>query len=524
MGYIQHALNNELYCCKESGQSFVQAGALKKHERRIHKADKLYLCKECGQSFARDNTLKQHERMHTEQKSYSCNECSQSFSQSSDLKKHGRIHTGEKPYCCNDCGQSFSQGSTLKKHGRIHTGEKPYSCNECGQSFAQAYNLKQHYTKKHKLEELPAVKQGDIQKANLSQSQPGTEPTPLVVVIKEESIDLIQHLKEEQSDVSQPVTEPTPLIALIKEESSEVGLPVTEPTPLVVVIKEESSDVSQQFKEKSSDLSQPVTEPTPLVVVIKEESSDVSQPFTEPTTLVTKEESSDVFKPDLNHDGNVKLEYDCKAEGEDTILIKEFKIDVETDMESAEDDLAGYPETLKYPLCEICGRECTSQTSLREHLNQVHGVRHECNICPKTFSRAAGLKKHRENVHLRKPAEHECELCHKKFQEKFNRDFHSKKCTGPRTAKAPRKRNFIEMTCNFCQKKFSNQDNLKKHIKIKHKIKEMKEVEPITDLTCEPESNNKVDISPTAGRKYAETVSARSTARYLPSNFDDELS
>ena len=52
----------------------------------------------------------------------------------------------------------------------------------------------------------------------------------------------------------------------------------------------------------------------------------------------------------------------------------------------------------------------------------------------------------------------------------------------------------------------------------------MKKVEPVTDLTYQPESTKKVDNSPRAGKEHFETKPVNFTARYLTSVFDYEFS
>ena len=225
------------YSCKECRKSFTLAGHLKQHEK-VHTKEKTYTCKECSKTFARVGILKRHEWIHTRENPYSCKECGQSFSRAGHLKEHERLHTGEKPYSCKECGQSFAQAGNLKVHERIHTGEKPYSCKECGQSFAHNGDLKKHYTRKHKneVQQHPAFKQGDLQKAILT------------------TLDAV----------------------------------------------------------------------------------------TELTTQLIKEESCNFCEADLDVDNDFKPEFDCKAEVEDTIDIKDFKIDLDNNVETAKDDLARY--------------------------------------------------------------------------------------------------------------------------------------------------------------------------------------
>ena len=57
--------------------------------------------------------------------------------------------------------------------------------------------------------------------------------------------------------------------------------------------------------------------------------------ITELKTLVVKEDSGNLCDPDSEDGINFKPEYDCTAEVEDTIDTKEFKIDLDSTIETA---------------------------------------------------------------------------------------------------------------------------------------------------------------------------------------------
>ena len=53
---------------------------------------------------------------------------------------------------------------------------------------------------------------------------------------------------------------------------------------------------------------------------------------------------------------------------------------------------------------DMCGHSCIQykKNSLDDHIQNVHENKKECDLCPKTFSSASNLKRHKEEVHKRR--------------------------------------------------------------------------------------------------------------------------
>ena len=75
------------------------------------------------------------------------------------------------------------------------------------------------------------------------------------------------------------------------------------------------------------------------------------------------------------------------------------------------------------------------------------------------------MKRHKEEIHVRKPNEHQCEYCRKLFQRKMHRDVHSEICRGETNKKV-----VLSQNCHICGQKCSNKSILNRHIKNKHKV------------------------------------------------------
>ena len=62
---------------------------------------------------------------HTGEKVHKCAECGDSFGQAGTLKRHMLIHSGEKPHKCTQCDYASSQAGNLERHIKTHFLQKP---------------------------------------------------------------------------------------------------------------------------------------------------------------------------------------------------------------------------------------------------------------------------------------------------------------------------------------------------------------------------------------------------------------
>jgi len=118
--------------------------------------------------------------------------------------------------------------------------------------------------------------------------------------------------------------------------------------------------------------------------------------------------------------------------------------------------------------CQICGRNYTSESTLRSHIAHVHkrNKTYKCKVCNKTFGStdtlSAHMAKHQKEEFMNPSSwlgSMECNICKRKFEHKGSLNMHMK-IHEPKPVK----------TCAECGATFSRQSLLSSHLKRVHKI------------------------------------------------------
>ncbi|XP_043916370.1 zinc finger and BTB domain-containing protein 40-like [Protopterus annectens] len=93
--------------------------------RRLKRRPRTVSCDICGKGFDQPSGLQYHMRTkHLEQKPFACQECGARFGANSTLKNHMRLHTGERPYYCERCNMAFTQAAALAYHNKRKHSEE----------------------------------------------------------------------------------------------------------------------------------------------------------------------------------------------------------------------------------------------------------------------------------------------------------------------------------------------------------------------------------------------------------------
>eukprot|EP01083_Nonionella_stella_P217678 781349_1 len=116
--------------------------------------------------------------------------------------------------------------------------------------------------------------------------------------------------------------------------------------------------------------------------------------------------------------------------------------------------------------CDMCQKVYTTKTTLAEHVSSAHeGRRLECDNCHSKFTHIGSLRNHNEISQKRYKCD-KCPLrfCYKKQYQKHTSEAHHSLEISSESASIP----LENLTCNVCQKLYSNTRFLREHVSSAH--------------------------------------------------------
>lgn len=156
----------------------------------------------------------------------------------------------------------------------------------------------------------------------------------------------------------------------------------------------------------------------------------------------TDENAMDVSSPQVvgSHDAvshNVKITDEC----------------VDQEMSSVKSDKESLPSMIRNPMlrCEICGVDVQNQSTFNKHIKSHGEFRYQCSVCSRWFE-----KRHQLNIHQKTHSgtkSFTCSLCEKRFTSQTNLGRHIRVIHKPQN----------HHTCSTCQKTFDQLASLRLH-------------------------------------------------------------
>ncbi|KAM9328406.1 uncharacterized protein KZ484_019759 [Pholidichthys leucotaenia] len=134
------------FSCQLCQSSFVNLRALTVHHKKSHSQESQLpqICSICSQSFQSFSELLEHRKSHVSTKRYICQKCGESFDTLLARSQHRQLHQVKHQFKCPHCEKTYTRRSDVKRHLSIHTGERPHQCNQCSKRFSLRFMLIKH--------------------------------------------------------------------------------------------------------------------------------------------------------------------------------------------------------------------------------------------------------------------------------------------------------------------------------------------------------------------------------------------
>uniref|UniRef100_A0A336LXH2 CSON004477 protein n=1 Tax=Culicoides sonorensis TaxID=179676 RepID=A0A336LXH2_CULSO len=440
--------------CEFCNKIFYRERNLNTHIKIVHlNREKTRACHICGKAFTQKKSLDRHLFIHNEDRSFKCPECPFSAKYKQTLSSHIKnIHSAEEPVNCEVCGQKVKNLTRLKQHMKLHTGPD-LKCEFCDKTYKKKNSLQCHVdkihrgkTKRHKcticlkdlyckralMEHIETSHKNEIEKTGKLANDFFRELTTNAFSIKLET-ELI--IKSE----------------LVEEFHLEAVKPE-------ILVQEENKNTDKLSRKNVSKLR-------------KKEDWEI------PRSL-RKVRKENLLKYQRNAEGL----YECPDQRCPCCFQQIGKLELHLEEQHAD----GTPYQ-----CDICKNSFSGMRLIRCHISQFHLPRpYSCDICKKSFLKRAAIRDHMTGKHLgKRPKAVVCKECGKYFPAESNLRNHKmnvhplKQVIGSRfqctlcekfykTKKILKQHmeihNKREMSCEFCNKIFYRERNLKTHIKLVH--------------------------------------------------------
>ncbi|XP_028305992.1 zinc finger protein 665 [Gouania willdenowi] len=134
------------FTCQLCHVSFTNLRALTVHHKGCHSDDIRLpqICSICSQTFPSADELTEHKKSHVSARRYVCLHCGEGFHSLLARSQHRQMHQVKRQHKCPHCEKTYTRRADVKRHLSSHTGEQPYQCNQCGKRFSLRFMLVKH--------------------------------------------------------------------------------------------------------------------------------------------------------------------------------------------------------------------------------------------------------------------------------------------------------------------------------------------------------------------------------------------
>ncbi|KAG5896098.1 hypothetical protein JTB14_006887 [Gonioctena quinquepunctata] len=351
-------------------------------------------CDTCNETYKNNVAFALHSGKHSKDGKFTCHLCDFRNASKYHIEMHIRAHEGTTKYKCEICGKAFTVSTHAIEHKYFHTGEKPFECDICGKHFMFSWFLTSHRRTQHweLVTGSPLVKYDcticnkhytsstGLKRHNLSKHNASGVDSSLDFIIKEESIEIVDHpVLLELDNYSEYINE----TISAEEQTSQ---------------SEEHNDDGLKHK------------------------CDICGIYFKHFRSLTRHRKRLHWKV-----LGIPSVYNCTICNNHYITL--------TGLDRHNLRVHNPDDDLSVP-CDICGERLSNQNTLRYHKRKHEGHKqHICDICSKTFSRREILKVHMRVHTGEKP--YKCQYCDKGFTQMSHMRAHERihKGGGPYTCK-----------------------------------------------------------------------------------------
>ena len=457
--------------CPVCQVTFATNQSMMRHRKTVHEAVKSFQCNICLKSYTQAWTLKAHRLTHSEKRPWKC-WCGSGFAEKKSLTTHQKArHSDENAFVCKHCSEKFGAAQSLRKHEK-RKHENKHSCDQCGETFKLGSYFRKHILNNHngteaskKLVEMwdkrlgivPDESVGDL-KVNVTELSNETEPGPLNLdsdATKNSSCpenDTSLGSKPPEQKFNFSANELDAASSLFEFDDNSNAKEETNDNMIINSDEEEVDTALERSEDVKSIIKDAPDAFIPSLPLFLAEQDDNGHFPCDVCDHMFPLKSELRMHKLFEHEG---LRFECAVCGGIFLNQSEMKEHKRLCSKSPIKSEKGKRQPL---VCDICGFVARRPDALRQHRSSRHdGVSFNCDKCSKVFMQKRNLKFHIEQMHESEPIL--CDQCDFKTQREDTLRRHKFKLHGTPEDRS----NLKQILCDVCEFSTHRLDSLQNH-------------------------------------------------------------